>query len=215
MSGRMIRPLQLITNLAESIAHSSLHRRIRMAGPPDELKRLADTFDAMLDRLDQSFDGQRRFVGNAAHELRTPLAISRALIQVAMQRPNASTDLRDLGDKLLKINIQRTQLTESLLTLALAEQTLTDLEPVDLRTVCVEVLHRYRDAATEADVELITDLAPVVIPGDAVLITQLVTNLVSNAIAYNRPGGRSRRLQRVPDRSWSKPRRPDRSSRGC
>ncbi len=190
MSGRVIRPLQLITGLAESIAHSSLDRRIKMAGPSDELKRLADTFDAMLDRLDHSFDGQRRFVGNAAHELRTPLAVSRTLIQVAMQRPVTSADLRELGDKLLKINTQQVQLTESLLTLARSEQALTEISPVDLRSVVLDVVERYREAATDADLELIADLSAVVVPGDTVLLTQLVTNLVANAIAYNRPGGK-------------------------
>ncbi len=189
MSGRVIRPLRVINDLAESIVHSSLHRRIRMTGPADELQRLADTFDAMLDRLDHSFDGQRRFVGNAAHELRTPLAVSRTLIQVAMQRPDASADLRELGDRLLEINSQQTQLTESLLTLARSEQTLTEVGPVDLRAVGLEVLDQLRDAAAEADVELITDLQQVVVAGDIVLITQLLTNLVANAIAYNRPGG--------------------------
>jgi signal transduction histidine kinase len=189
MSGRVIRPLRVINDTAESIAHSNLHRRIRMSGPADELKGLADTFDAMLDRLDHSFDGQRRFVGNASHELRTPLAVSRTLIQVAMGRPDASADLRELGHKLLEINTRQTQLTDALLTLARSDQNLTEVGPVDLGSVCLDVIDQFRDAATQAEVEVITAVESAVVPGDSVLLTQLVTNLVSNAIAYNRPGG--------------------------
>lgn len=190
MSGRVIRPLQVINTTAESIAHSNLHRRIRMTGPQDEVKRLADTFDAMLERLDRSFDNQRRFVGNASHELRTPLAVSRTLIQVAMQRAGASADLRELGGRLLEINNQQARLTESLLTLARSEQDLTDVGPVDLGAVGLEVRQRHQDAAAQAEVELIIDVRPVIVSGDPVLITQLIDNLINNAIGYNHPGGR-------------------------
>ena len=189
MSGRVIRPLQLIGDTAESIAGSSLYRRIRMTGPDDELKRLADTFDAMLDRLDHSFDGQRAFVGNASHELRTPLAVSRTLIQVAMDRPGASPDLVQLGTTLLEINTEQARLTDALLTLARSEQELTDMRPVDLATVCQGVLDHRRAEAEQSDVEVTSEIRSVVVPGEATLLTRLVDNLVANAIAHNRPGG--------------------------
>lgn len=191
MSGRVIRPLQTISATAESIAGSNLHRRIRMRGPRDELKRLADTFDAMLERLDRSFDGQRRFVGNASHELRTPLAVSRTLIQVAMDRPGSSDDLRKLGTDLLAINTQQVQLTDALLTLARSDQELTETQPVDVGAVTTGVVDRARDAARSAGVELSTHIQAAIVPGDPVLLTQLVENLVRNAIDYNRPGGQA------------------------
>ena len=92
----MLRPLHQITETARRIAGADadrgLHERIALTGPHDEIKELADTFDAMLARLDRSFDGQRRFVANASHELRTPLALNRALVEVAITRPDASAD---------------------------------------------------------------------------------------------------------------------------
>jgi signal transduction histidine kinase len=77
MAGRVIRPLHDITRTARGVAERNLGERIQARGPDDELKELADTFDAMLERLDRAFDGQRRFAANASHELRTPLTVSR------------------------------------------------------------------------------------------------------------------------------------------
>jgi signal transduction histidine kinase len=83
LAGRVLRPIHTITATARRLSLSNLHQRIAMNGPRDELKDLADTFDAMLDRLERSVDSQRRFVANASHELRTPLAIQRAAIHDA------------------------------------------------------------------------------------------------------------------------------------
>ena len=89
IAGRMLRPLQHVTDTAAQIAESpaadkGLHQRIRISGPRDELRELAETFNRMLERLDQSFDGQRAFISNASHELRTPLTVTRALLEVAV-----------------------------------------------------------------------------------------------------------------------------------
>ncbi|HCU51604.1 MAG TPA: two-component sensor histidine kinase, partial [Micromonosporaceae bacterium] len=96
IAGRALQPLQQITDTAARIAHDGrgLHQRIGLDGPQDEVKRLADTFDQMLARLDSSFDGQRRFVANASHELRTPLALNRALIELAITRTQARSHAR-------------------------------------------------------------------------------------------------------------------------
>lgn len=87
LAGRALHPLRRITATARRVADRSLHERICLDGPEDEIKDLADTFDDMLARLDRSFDGQRRFVANASHELRTPLALGRTLIEVALDDP--------------------------------------------------------------------------------------------------------------------------------
>jgi signal transduction histidine kinase len=190
MAGRALRPLQRITATARTVAERNLDERIHLAGPRDELKELADTFDAMLERLDRAFDGQRRFVANASHELRTPLAVSRTLIQVALTRPDASADLRRLGKALLEVNIQQQELTDGLLALARSEHVGAGAAGVDLAEVAERVLAQAAREAAEAGVELRGVRRPAVVVGDRVLLELLVRNLVQNGIRHNHAGGR-------------------------
>jgi signal transduction histidine kinase len=132
LAGRALRPLQDITATARRVADRSLHERIALHGPDDEIKDLADTFDAMLERLDRAFDSQRRFVANASHELRTPLTINRTLIEVALDDPHAGQPLRQLGTNLLAVNERHERLIDGLLTLASSEERLSTREPADL-----------------------------------------------------------------------------------
>jgi signal transduction histidine kinase len=185
LSGRMLRPLGTITATARRVADRNLHERIALGGPRDEVRELADTFDEMLERLDRSFDGQRRFVGNASHELRTPIAINRTMIEVALERPDAPAQLRALGENLLAVNARHERLIDGLLTLARSEQTLTDRVSVDLAEVVAHVL----DEVDAGDLTVQRDLAPVPVMGDVVLLEQLVRNLVVNAVRYNTTGG--------------------------
>jgi signal transduction histidine kinase len=189
MAGRVMVPLQRITGTARTVASRNLGERIRLEGPEDEFKELADTFDAMLDRLDRAFEGQRRFVANASHELRTPLAVTRTLMQVAMTRPDASSDLRSLGATLLDVNTRQRDLTEGLLALAQAENSLTDIVPVDLADPTRRVAAELLPTAASADVDLRVDAAPALTAGDPVLLELLVRNLAANGLRYNRPGG--------------------------
>ncbi|MCL5736939.1 MAG: HAMP domain-containing protein [Actinobacteria bacterium] len=92
LAGRMLKPLHAITSTARRLSESTLHERIALRGPRDELKELADTFDAMLARLDTAFSAQKEFVANASHELRTPLTIIRTELDVALADPNVSQD---------------------------------------------------------------------------------------------------------------------------
>src|SRR5262249_22016722 len=117
LAGRSLRPLQDITATARRVADRNLHERIALVGPDAEIKDLADTFDAMLERLDRSFDSQRRFVANASHELRTPLTISRALLEVAIDKPSADEAVRQLATTLLAVNQRHERLIDGLLTL--------------------------------------------------------------------------------------------------
>ena len=87
MAGRVLRPVHAITAAARRASEENLGERIALAGPADELKELADTFDAMLARLDAAFASQRRFVANASHELRTPLTVMRTAIDVTLAKP--------------------------------------------------------------------------------------------------------------------------------
>jgi signal transduction histidine kinase len=124
LAGRALQPLQNVTATARRVAERNLHERIALDGPHDEIKELADTFDAMLERLDRAFDGQHRFVANASHELRTPLAINRTLIEVALDDPAVSDATRTLGETLLEVNRRNERLMDGLLVLAKGEQRL-------------------------------------------------------------------------------------------
>lgn len=182
IAGRALRPIKQITETARRVADRSLHERIGLTGPRDELRELADTFDAMLERLDLSFDGQRRFVGNASHELRTPLAINRTLLEVALQRPDACAQLKQLGQTLLEVNARNEKLIEGLLTLARSEEA-RDSEPVDLREVVRYVLQQNSDGRIRSTL----DSARTV--GDPVMLERLAHNLVENALRYNTSDG--------------------------
>ena len=99
IAGRVLRPVHRMTTTAKRLSESNLHERIALDGPDDELKELADTFDAMLARLESAFDGQRRFVADASHELRTPLAIIRAEVDVTLADPDATpAELRAMAE---------------------------------------------------------------------------------------------------------------------
>jgi len=190
LTGRLLRPLHRITAAARRLSLSTLHERIGLTGPDDELRRLAETFDAMLDRLQQAVDSQRRFIANASHELRTPLAVQRIAIEVGLARPTPERVER-IRAELLRNTLRSEQLIAGLLLLAQGERGLDGHAPVDLAAVVAEVVEENRDSATAAEVTLLAPAAgPVAALGDEVLLRQLVTNLVQNAIRYNVPGGR-------------------------
>ncbi|GGN94783.1 sensor histidine kinase [Nocardia rhizosphaerihabitans] len=192
LAGRALAPLQRVTATARRVADRSLHERIALEGPPDEIKDLADTFDAMLERLDRAFDSQRRFVANASHELRTPLAINRTLIEVALDRPDAPESLRQLGETLLEVNGRHERLIDGLLLLVSSEQQLIERRRCDLAGIARHVADLSTAEATGAEVSLDCDVSPAPVDGDPILLERLVHNLVDNAVRYNRPGGRVR-----------------------
>jgi signal transduction histidine kinase len=188
LAGRVLRPLHRITATARRLSVSNLHERIALAGPRDELTELADTFDAMLDRLERSVDSQRRFIANAAHELRTPLAVQRAAIQIGLDDPPPER-LAEVRETLLTANKRTERLIDALLILAQAEHGLDATEPVELDRVTRQAADESAAAAAGAGVTVETTTAPVTVAGDPVLLHRLVTNVLDNAIRYNRPGG--------------------------
>ena len=123
LAGRFLRPLRTITTTAREISATNLHERLNLAGPDDELKELADTFDELLDRLDRSFAFERQFVANASHELRTPLAGMRTSLDVAMAKPGpVPPHIATLADRLRRELDHVDRLLESFLTLAHTQQ---------------------------------------------------------------------------------------------
>jgi signal transduction histidine kinase len=186
VADRALGPLQKVTATARRLSESTLHERIALEGPEDEVKELADTFDAMLERLSQAFDSQRRFVANASHELRTPLAINRTLLEVALTDPQASEDLKAVGRTLLATNARHERLIDGLLLLARTERELTNRTPVDLSEVATTVIESVRKRGDDVpEVTLTTELTPARTIGDPVLLEHLVGNLVDNAIKHN------------------------------
>lgn len=191
VAGRVLAPLHRVTDTARRIAASpsALHERIALRGPDDEVKNLADAFDTMVERLDHSFDGQRRFVANASHELRTPLTLGRALVEVAMHRRTASADVQELGESLLTINARHEQLIDGLLILADSEKQLTTVYPVNLSDIVSHVAAQLSSEATAAGVEVIRGPGDAPTRGDALLLERLVHNLVENGIRHNLADG--------------------------
>ncbi|MFI9386692.1 sensor histidine kinase [Kutzneria sp. NPDC052558] len=178
---RILRPLHEITATARRLGAQDLGRRIKLTGPDDELKELADTFDGMLDRLSGSFDSQRRFVANASHELRTPLALQRTLIEVALLGDDVPEATRTLGTRLLDANTRTERVLEGLLVLARSDRGLADRVPVRLDHLVETVAEGF------PGVEVVA--SPRTVAGDPVLLERLVANLIDNAVTYNRPGG--------------------------
>lgn len=185
VAGQALKPLRDITATATRVADRSLHERIELGGPKDEIKDLADTLDAMLDRLDRSFESQRRFVANASHELRTPLTIARTLIEVALLDPGADEKLKQLGTTLLAVNQRHEKLTDDLLTLAGSDQRVTALRLMDWADVVGKVVAELGPIADRAHVSLEARLQRAIVQGDAFLLERLVHNLLENGIRYN------------------------------
>ncbi|WP_037322683.1 sensor histidine kinase [Amycolatopsis thermoflava] len=191
VAGRVLAPLHGVTGSARRIAASAdprQHRQITLRGPDDEVKDLAEAFNTMVERLDRSFDGQRRFVANASHELRTPLTLNRSLVEVAMHRRSASPDVKELGEKLLQINSRHERLISGLLVLAKSEN-VVERFPLDLANVVTHVVAQTADQARAADVTVTDSPAEAPTLGDALLLERLVHNLVENGIRHNEPGG--------------------------
>ncbi|TYB66788.1 HAMP domain-containing histidine kinase [Nonomuraea sp. PA05] len=189
LADRALRPLDRVTETAQRLSESTLHERIGLRGPADEVKRLADTFDAMLDRLRRVFDAQRRFIANASHELRTPLAVNRTVLEVSLEEPAASADLKALARALLGTNARYERLIEGLLLLAQSEQELTVRKPVDVEQVARTVLEQLDPGSRKRPVTLHQDLRPALVRGDPLFLERCVFNLLENAIKYNVRGG--------------------------
>jgi signal transduction histidine kinase len=191
VAGRALRGLQEITAAARSVSQDNLDQRIALEGPRDELKELADTFDAMLERLSSAFGSQRRFVANASHELRTPLSVMRTELEVTLADPDATNaELREMAETVHEAMDRTERLVQALLTLARSEGAVSRRDPVDLAAAARLALDQTARDALSARLDVATDLHAAPVRGDRRLLERLVANLVENAVGHNRPGGR-------------------------
>jgi two-component system sensor histidine kinase VanS len=185
LAGRMLAPLDRITDATRTAATGSLSHRIRLPGRKDEFRELADSFDAMLARLEAHVAEQQRFAANASHELRTPLAITQTLLDVARNEQNGYSG--ELLERLHVVNTRAIDLTEALLVLSRADQKSFAREQVDLSLLVEEATETLLPLAEERGVTIDAsgDIAPAV--GSQALLLQMTTNLVHNAIVHNLP----------------------------
>jgi signal transduction histidine kinase len=191
VAGHVLRPLQRITSAARRVGQDHLDERIALPGPRDELKELADTFDAMLERLAAAFASQRRFVANASHELRTPLSVMRTELEVSLADPDASNEeLREMATAVHDELGRTERLIQALLTLARSEGAVTRRDAVDLAGAARTALEQTAGEAAEARLRVTADLHPAPVTGDRRLLDRLVANLVENGVRHNRHGGR-------------------------
>jgi signal transduction histidine kinase len=203
LSGRALRPVGRITDVAAHIEGSDLTRRIALTGPDDELKRMADTFDRMLDRLAGAFEAQRQLVDDASHELRNPLAVMRTNLEVALRDPQPSVErLQHAATVTARAAERMTRQVDDLLAAARRPGPLVEHRDVDLVTLLEETAEEFEAAARLRSLALATDVPPgAVVAADRDALKRAVTNLVDNAVRLA-PAGSLVRLATGADGGW-------------
>jgi signal transduction histidine kinase len=192
VAGRFLKPLRTITATTREISATSLHERLNLSGPDDELKELADNFDQLLDRLERSFTFERRFVANASHELRTPLAGMRTSLEVAMAKPGPlPPHIRTLADRLGRELDHVDRLLESFLTLAHTQHgPIGDESTVSLAELARLAIQRPAETISTMDLHVEQQQGHEAwVTGSETLLSRLVENVISNAVDHNQPGG--------------------------
>jgi signal transduction histidine kinase len=175
-----------LTAAARVASQQNLSQRIALQGPRDELRELADTFDAMLERLEAAFTSQRRFIANASHELRTPMTFMRTAIDVVLARPQPTRgELMSMAADVRQAAGHAERLIEALLVLARNEQARALADPLDLAAVAEDAL----EGRNPGGITTTAMLGEALVTGDRVLLERLISNLLDNAERYNIPGG--------------------------
>ncbi|MEV0426273.1 HAMP domain-containing sensor histidine kinase [Micromonospora sp. NPDC050495] len=195
VAGRALRPLHQVTATARRLGEATLDQRIRWSGVDDEVAELAETFDAMLDRIAAAFEAQKRFVANASHELRTPLAVMRTEIDVTLSDDEADlAEYRRMADVVRDASERANALVDALLVLARSEaqagRRLARRAECDLAVGTANALAAMSREVERIGLKVQTELRPAPVVGDPGLLDRLAGNLVENAVRYNHLHGR-------------------------
>jgi len=196
LANKALKPVDRLTRAAERIGRGNLSERVEEHQSHDEIGRLAATFNQMISRLEQAFEREQRFTADASHELKTPLAVLRGELEVALRRDRSPEEYRRVLQSSLEEIARLTKLTEDLLTLARSDagESVLELERVPIDQLATEACAYIGPLADSAGIDLTCDVPAneVSIKGDQKRLKQLLVNLLDNAIKYTTSGGRVR-----------------------
>ncbi len=204
VAGRALAPIEQITAVAEEITATDLSRRIELGGPHDELRHLADTFDAMLGRIDGAFEEQRAFIHEASHELRNPLAVIRTTVDVTLADPAADdAELRQAMTVVQRSSERMSRLVDDLLMYARQGTTAREMAPLDLGVLVRDGAEEFRVPAEAKGLALQIDSPPgAEVVGDPVALRQALANLLANAVRLA-PGGTTLTVRSGTEGPWA------------
>jgi signal transduction histidine kinase len=203
VSGRMLRPIGQISDTVRAIQASDLSQRINLGGPDDELRRLADTFDDMLGRVDDAFEGQRNFIQEASHELRNPLAVIRTNLEVTLSDPDASLkDLRHTAEVVERSTERMARLVDDLLVYARKGTLSLERDPVDVAGLVEDAADEFLAPAEASGLRLYREAPPGLwVVGDRLALRQALANLLANAVRLA-PSGSAVRVRAGREGPW-------------
>jgi two-component system, OmpR family, sensor kinase len=191
LAGAILRPVEAMQREAEAITSSDLGRRLSLPPADDEISRLGQTLNSMLDRIEASFVRERRFVDNASHELRTPVTILKAELDLALSRARTSEELETALRSAAKETDHLARLAEDLLVLSRANdgELAVHRSEVELPALITEVVRHFEPRAAESNVRIEVGATPDTAFVDPVRLRQALDDLLDNAVRHTSAGG--------------------------
>ena len=191
LARQAVRPVEQISATASRISAGNLSERINVEETEGELGRLASVLNSTFSRLESAFSRQKQFTADASHELRTPLAVMISEAQTTLARPREAAEYRETVEACLEAAQEMRRLTDSMLQLARLEAAPEEIErvPVDLAALAAHAEKLVQPLAEEQDLRITSRLDQVQVLADSGFLTQVITNLLNNAIHYNQPSG--------------------------
>ena len=183
IAGRVLRPIDRISGVVRQIGATDLSRRIALQGPDDELRRMADTFDAMLERLEGNALAQRRFVEDASHELRNPLATTRTSLDVALADPADTEGLRNAAEVSRRATERMARTVDELLAFVRHETLHYRADPLDVADLVAEAAQEFQAVAAAQGVAIEASAMPgLIVRADREALRRGLANLIANAV---------------------------------